>query len=168
MVSFSCEVCNDTILKKKLDQHRQRCNGAYFTCIDCSTTFSGTDYKNHTSCITEAEKYEKGLHKPKKATPINEKNGSSTSKIKQGKQQKNASKTAAKEDNSSKDKTKHVVSDKKQTKKLDLEKYVSSSKQESFYKILKKLAKDKDVKKKKILEQLKVCKNENGSISLTL
>lgn len=65
MVSFSCEVCNDTVIKKKLDQHAQRCRGAYFTCIDCTTTFQGTDYRKHTSCISEAEKYEKGLYKGK-------------------------------------------------------------------------------------------------------
>ena len=63
MVSFSCEVCNDTVLKKKLDAHKQRCNGAYFTCIDCSVTFNGTDYRGHTSCISEAQKYEKGMYK---------------------------------------------------------------------------------------------------------
>ena len=66
MVSFSCEVCNDTIVKKKLDQHKQRCRGAYFSCIDCSTTFTGSDYRNHTLCISEAEKYEKALYKGKK------------------------------------------------------------------------------------------------------
>lgn len=65
MVSFSCEVCNDTIIKKKLDQHTQRCYGAYFTCIDCSTTFEGTEYRKHTSCITEDEKYQKSLYKKK-------------------------------------------------------------------------------------------------------
>lgn len=67
MVSFSCEVCNDTIIKKKLDQHTQRCYGAYFTCIDCSTTFEGTEYRKHTSCITEDEKYQKSLYKKKPA-----------------------------------------------------------------------------------------------------
>lgn len=69
MVSFSCEVCNDTIVKKKLDQHRSRCPDAYFTCIDCSTTFNGTEYRSHTQCISEAEKYEKGLYKGKKQNP---------------------------------------------------------------------------------------------------
>lgn len=63
MVSFSCEVCNEALVKKKLDQHRQRCRGAYFTCIDCSHTFSNSDYRLHTSCISEAEKYEKALYK---------------------------------------------------------------------------------------------------------
>ncbi|KAK9480296.1 hypothetical protein V1514DRAFT_366067 [Lipomyces japonicus] len=67
MVSFSCEVCNDTVVKKKLMQHRGQCYGAYFTCLDCQTTFQGTDFQSHTSCISEAEKYQKSLYKPKKA-----------------------------------------------------------------------------------------------------
>lgn len=73
MVSFSCEVCNDTVIKKKLDQHRSRCPDAYFTCIDCSTTFNGTEYRTHTQCISEAEKYEKGLYKGKKNNNNNSK-----------------------------------------------------------------------------------------------
>ncbi|KAK9464381.1 hypothetical protein V1512DRAFT_268407 [Lipomyces arxii] len=63
MVSFSCEVCNDTIVKKKLMQHRSMCHGAYFTCLDCQTTFQGLEFQNHTSCISEAEKYQKSLYK---------------------------------------------------------------------------------------------------------
>ncbi|KAL7666378.1 Zinc finger C2H2 LYAR-type domain-containing protein [[Candida] zeylanoides] len=66
MVSFSCEVCNDTVVKKKLEQHQQRCRGAYFSCIDCSVTFHNNDHRQHTSCISEAEKYEKALYKGKK------------------------------------------------------------------------------------------------------
>ncbi|KAK9488439.1 hypothetical protein V1527DRAFT_510548 [Lipomyces starkeyi] len=62
MVSFSCEVCNDTIVKKKLMQHRSTCFGAHFTCLDCQTTFQGLDFQKHTSCISEAEKYQKGLY----------------------------------------------------------------------------------------------------------
>ncbi|KAK9367195.1 hypothetical protein V1509DRAFT_627257 [Lipomyces kononenkoae] len=63
MVSFSCEVCNDTIVKKKLMQHKGSCSGAYFTCLDCQTTFQGLDFQKHTSCISEAEKYQKSLYK---------------------------------------------------------------------------------------------------------
>ncbi|KAK9375647.1 uncharacterized protein V1513DRAFT_441515 [Lipomyces chichibuensis] len=63
MVSFSCEVCNDTVVKKKLMQHRSTCAGAHFTCLDCQTTFQGLDFQKHTSCISEAEKYQKGLYK---------------------------------------------------------------------------------------------------------
>ncbi|KAJ3288688.1 hypothetical protein HDU79_004647 [Rhizoclosmatium sp. JEL0117] len=67
MVSFVCESCQETIKKPKLDQHKQRCYYAQFTCIDCSTTFQGNDYKTHTSCISEAEKYQKSVYKaPKK------------------------------------------------------------------------------------------------------
>ncbi|CAH6718952.1 UPF0743 protein [[Candida] jaroonii] len=69
MVSFSCEVCNDTVVKKKLTQHTRQCHGACFTCIDCSVTFYNFDWDKHTSCITESEKYEKSLYKPKKKGP---------------------------------------------------------------------------------------------------
>lgn len=49
--------------KPKLDQHRLRCQSS-FTCIDCSTTFAGPhEYKGHTSCVSEAQKYEKALYK---------------------------------------------------------------------------------------------------------
>ncbi|ORY23051.1 hypothetical protein BCR39DRAFT_550169 [Naematelia encephala] len=66
MVSFQCDGCADTVKKPKLDQHRQRC-WASFTCLDCSTTFQGQTYKSHTSCVTEAEKYQGALYKaPKK------------------------------------------------------------------------------------------------------
>ncbi|KAI3654849.1 hypothetical protein MP228_000229 [Amoeboaphelidium protococcarum] len=65
MVSFVCNQCQETIKKPKLDQHAQRCRGATFSCIDCSTDFYGTEYRNHTSCISEAEKYQKSLYKPK-------------------------------------------------------------------------------------------------------
>jgi hypothetical protein len=55
--------CGDVVKKPKLDQHRTRCHGG-FDCIDCSTTFnSPAEYKGHTSCISEAEKYQKGLYK---------------------------------------------------------------------------------------------------------
>ncbi|KAI9017883.1 hypothetical protein CLU79DRAFT_762127 [Phycomyces nitens] len=68
MVSFQCDGCSDVVKKPKLNQHGQRCR-ATFTCIDCSTTFAGYDYQSHTSCITEAEKYQKALYKGKKAVP---------------------------------------------------------------------------------------------------
>ncbi|KAJ3105316.1 hypothetical protein HDU97_008213 [Phlyctochytrium planicorne] len=67
MVSFVCDYCQETLKKAKLDQHAQRCRNAQFSCIDCSTTFQGTNYRAHTSCISEAEKYQKALFKgPKK------------------------------------------------------------------------------------------------------
>ncbi|KAE8323486.1 hypothetical protein BDV39DRAFT_182028 [Aspergillus sergii] len=65
MVSFSCEACGDILTKKKLDPHRNQCRGATFTCIDCMVHFQGTSYRSHTSCMTEAQKYEGALYKPK-------------------------------------------------------------------------------------------------------
>ncbi|KAJ3056176.1 hypothetical protein HK097_007782 [Rhizophlyctis rosea] len=88
MVSFVCDYCQETLKKPKLDQHTYRCHNAQFTCIDCNTTFTGTgvrmptqsdslkprgpddfcfvQYRTHTSCISEAEKYQGALYKGKK------------------------------------------------------------------------------------------------------
>lgn len=68
MVSFQCDGCGDVQTKKKLDSHWNRCR-APFTCIDCMTTFHGYDYRSHTSCMTEDQKYQGHLYreKPNKA-----------------------------------------------------------------------------------------------------
>ncbi|CDM28941.1 hypothetical protein DTO013E5_1251 [Penicillium roqueforti] len=65
MVSFSCEACGDVLTKKKLDPHRGQCRGASFTCIDCMVHFYGLEYRAHTSCMTEAQKYQGALYKEK-------------------------------------------------------------------------------------------------------
>ncbi|KAJ2161888.1 hypothetical protein GGF46_001079 [Coemansia sp. RSA 552] len=67
MVSFVCNFCQETLKKPKLDAHAQRCRNASFSCIDCSTDFVGTAYRQHTSCVSEAEKYEGKLYKKGKA-----------------------------------------------------------------------------------------------------
>ncbi|KAI2635342.1 hypothetical protein GGS21DRAFT_515380 [Xylaria nigripes] len=72
MVSFSCEECGDVLTKKKLDPHRNRCRGATFTCIDCMVYFPGLEYRSHTSCMTEEQKYQGALYKPKKQKPTKE------------------------------------------------------------------------------------------------
>lgn len=52
--------------KPKLDRHYGQCRSS-FTCIDCSKTFaSPIEWKGHTSCITEAEKYQKSVYKGSK------------------------------------------------------------------------------------------------------
>ncbi|KAK9766215.1 hypothetical protein K7432_004865 [Basidiobolus ranarum] len=66
MVSFVCDCCQETLKKNKLDSHFNRCYNASYSCIDCYVSFQGTEYRQHTACITEAEKYEKGLFKGKK------------------------------------------------------------------------------------------------------
>ncbi|CAN8099415.1 unnamed protein product [Discula destructiva] len=74
MVSFQCEACGDVLTKKKLDPHRNRCRGATFSCIDCMVQFYGTEYRTHTSCMTEEQKYQGALYKPKKAKNGNNNN----------------------------------------------------------------------------------------------
>ncbi|KAF2090774.1 hypothetical protein K490DRAFT_71109 [Saccharata proteae CBS 121410] len=66
MVSFSCENCGDVLTKKKLDPHRNQCRGASFTCLDCMVHFQGTEYRSHTSCMSEAQKYQGALYREKK------------------------------------------------------------------------------------------------------
>ena len=55
------------VKKPKLDNHYYKCHSSV-TCVDCSTTFGGPkEWKSHTQCISEAEKYQKGLYKGKKS-----------------------------------------------------------------------------------------------------
>jgi len=73
MVFFTCDGCNESLKKNKVDQHMQRCRSCFsVSCIDCSQTFEGRSYAKHTSCISEAEKYQGALYKSKgkkKITP---------------------------------------------------------------------------------------------------
>ena len=51
--------------KKAVEKHRSQCRGASFTCLDCMVHFHGTDYRAHTSCISEAQKYQGHLYREK-------------------------------------------------------------------------------------------------------
>lgn len=53
------------LTKKSLDKHRNQCRGASFTCLDCMVWFHGTDYRSHTSCMSEAQKVQGHLYKEK-------------------------------------------------------------------------------------------------------
>lgn len=63
MVSFACEACADVLAKKKLDSHGCRQG---FTCLDCNRTFYRNEYRSHTTCVTEAERYQKSVYQPDK------------------------------------------------------------------------------------------------------
>lgn len=56
------------MLKKKVQQHIGRCR-APVTCIDCSVTFPGQAYKEHNECISEDQKYQGKLYRPKQKGP---------------------------------------------------------------------------------------------------
>mmetsp|Transcript_7868 Transcript_7868/g.11759 ORF Transcript_7868/g.11759 Transcript_7868/m.11759 type:complete len:270 (+) Transcript_7868:1221-2030(+) len=67
MVFFVCETCNETLKKNQVQKHVLKCRQCNaVTCVDCSVTFYGDDFEAHTTCISEAEKYEKSLHVAKK------------------------------------------------------------------------------------------------------
>eukprot|EP01039_Chlorochromonas_danica_P001584 gene1582-1730_t len=68
MVYFVCEGCNETLKKNQVDKHAYSCKSCHaVTCVDCQVSFYGDDYAAHVTCISEAEKYEKSLFKPKAA-----------------------------------------------------------------------------------------------------
>ncbi|KAG8344140.1 LYAR type C2HC zinc finger [Trypanosoma vivax] len=58
MVSFTCSVCQDVVKKPKVAGHANLCRGAVFSCIDCMNVFDCQTVKNHSSCVSEAEKYQ--------------------------------------------------------------------------------------------------------------
>ena len=72
MVFFVCEGCNESLKKNQVDKHAAKCRSCHaVTCVDCSVTFYGNDYAAHMVCVSEAEKYEKTLFKPKVSTKVN-------------------------------------------------------------------------------------------------
>jgi cell growth-regulating nucleolar protein len=68
MPSFVCDYCQETVRKQKLDQHKERCHRAAYSCIDCGVSFQDRSYRLHTSCITEVEKYHKSHNKKKQTS----------------------------------------------------------------------------------------------------
>jgi hypothetical protein len=56
MVWFDCE-CGESLKKPSVAKHMQIKRCSYVTCVDCSTTFHGSDFETHIRCISEAQKY---------------------------------------------------------------------------------------------------------------
>ena len=65
MVFFTCNACGQSIRKNRVEKHWQtECpNCEVLSCMDCGKDFYGEEYAAHTSCITEAEKYQGALFK---------------------------------------------------------------------------------------------------------
>jgi len=67
MVFFTCDGCGETLKKAKVDAHAAKCYQCHsVSCVDCSVSFFGDDYRKHTTCVTEAERYEKTLFRGRK------------------------------------------------------------------------------------------------------
>lgn len=64
MVVFSCDGCGEMLKKSQVDVHAGRCRRCdSVSCVDCSVSFFGDDFRTHTACISEAERYEKSVYK---------------------------------------------------------------------------------------------------------
>lgn len=57
MVWFICQ-CGESLKKPKVAQHLYGCGSPSISCVDCGKTFYGTEYEAHTSCMSEAQKYQ--------------------------------------------------------------------------------------------------------------
>ena len=67
MVFFICE-CQETLKKAAVERHRFSCRRCIaVTCVDCNVRYSLEEYAGHTSCMTEAEKYEKTAYRERPA-----------------------------------------------------------------------------------------------------
>jgi|AntAceMinimDraft_1070359.scaffolds.fasta_scaffold35433_2 cell growth-regulating nucleolar protein len=64
MVWFQCEDCGDTLKKPKVKGHSGQCSASRFSCVDCMQVFDKWTVHNHTSCVTEHEKYALSITKP--------------------------------------------------------------------------------------------------------
>jgi len=63
MPVFVCEACNETLKRAKVQAHAASCRGCWvMSCMDCNRKFEGDDYWEHTSCVTEAERYQGHLY----------------------------------------------------------------------------------------------------------
>mmetsp|Transcript_36909 Transcript_36909/g.73016 ORF Transcript_36909/g.73016 Transcript_36909/m.73016 type:complete len:258 (-) Transcript_36909:44-817(-) len=65
MVYFECSKCNETVKKPKLAKHLQVCQSYYVSCIDCNKIFAWDAWEAHTSCVSEAQKYQGDLYQAK-------------------------------------------------------------------------------------------------------
>jgi len=60
MVYFTCGACGEQIKKPQVEKHYNRCRQCnVLTCIDCLKDFHGDEYKAHTQCMSEAQRYSK-------------------------------------------------------------------------------------------------------------
>ena len=64
MVWFQCEDCGDTLKKPKIRGHASQCSASRFSCVDCLQVFDFYTVQQHTSCVTEHEKYALSITKP--------------------------------------------------------------------------------------------------------
>ena len=62
MPVFLCDNCNETLKRNKVETHNCGPNCWYFCCLDCNKKFGYDEYLQHTTCVTEAERYQGALY----------------------------------------------------------------------------------------------------------
>ena len=63
MPIFICEGCNETLKRNKVSQHQWSCKRSWvLSCMDCNKRFEGEAYLQHTTCMSEAERYQGHLY----------------------------------------------------------------------------------------------------------
>jgi len=67
MVCFECGRCNETFNKPKMAKHQMMCQSEYVSCIDCGKRFRWDEWQSHTTCISEAQKYQGNLYQHKES-----------------------------------------------------------------------------------------------------
>lgn len=71
MVYFECQGCSETLKKPAVRKHlNSRCRGCAVTCVDCGTCFPDPEWEAHTSCISEAKKYQGALYDASKGDKV--------------------------------------------------------------------------------------------------
>mmetsp|Transcript_15459 Transcript_15459/g.27686 ORF Transcript_15459/g.27686 Transcript_15459/m.27686 type:complete len:250 (-) Transcript_15459:60-809(-) len=68
MVYFECQKCNETVKKPKLAKHLLSCQSSYVSCIDCLKVFAWDEWEKHTSCVSEAQKYQGHMYQAKESS----------------------------------------------------------------------------------------------------
>ena len=66
MVYFVCMACQETLKRNAVDKHCLRCRDCWdLVCVDCNKVFSGEAFRAHVTCMSEAERYQGKLYRPK-------------------------------------------------------------------------------------------------------
>eukprot|EP00455_Lapot_gusevi_P030102 TRINITY_DN3229_c0_g1_i2.p1 TRINITY_DN3229_c0_g1~~TRINITY_DN3229_c0_g1_i2.p1 ORF type:complete len:198 (+),score=72.63 TRINITY_DN3229_c0_g1_i2:105-698(+) len=126
MVTFTCDWCQESVKKAKVKNHQFSCGSDSFSCVDCSKTFLGNSVHAHTSCISEAEKYQGKLYRGKKQGDNN--NNNNNNKNNNNQKQAEPVKPAPVEEKKEETKKEPVVE--KKSKKRTAEEISSDSKAE--------------------------------------
>ena len=66
MVFFICDACGESVKRGMVQKHVAKCRSCWvLSCVDCLKTFEGDAYLTHMACMSEAQRYQGALYRPK-------------------------------------------------------------------------------------------------------